>query len=68
MTDSETVDIAILGVVKETQKGVQVELDNGEKIWLPSAQVEIDGETMAVAKWLAIREGLIDDDDSKDSL
>ncbi len=61
-----TVDIEISEIIREKGKGTLVETVDGDQVWLPSDEIEFDGDMMTLPRWLAKREGLIDDE--KDDL
>ena len=60
---ADTVEIEIEQVIRETDRGTLIETDEGDQLWLPSGELEFDGMTMTLPRWLAKKEGLISDDD-----
>ncbi len=60
------VQIEIERVVRKTDKSTLIETEDGTMVWLPTSEIEIDGDTMSLPDWLAKNEGLIEDRDKKD--
>lgn len=61
MSRGEMVEVFVERLVRETSAAWLVETADGEEVWLPKSQVELDdGESVVrVPEWLAIEEGLV---------
>ena len=46
-------------VLLETQLAVMVENLDGEKVWLPKSQIEVNGDEIELPEWLATDKELI---------
>lgn len=62
------VQIEIEKIVRKKGKQTLIETEDGTMVWLPTSEIDIDGDTMTLPDWLAKNEGLIEDRDEKDRL
>ena len=58
MGNNDAVEIDFDDIVHETSLAWLLDID-GDKIWLPKSQCEIDGDVALVPEWLAIEKDLI---------
>ena len=55
---NEKVEIWFDDIIHETANAWLLDID-GEKVWMPKSQCELDGDMVLVPEWLAIEKDLI---------
>ena len=55
---SENVKINHVNVVHETNGAYLVRFVDGNKVWLPKSQCELDGQGVEMPEWLAVEKGI----------
>ena len=66
MSDKEPVTLLRTKCLRETEKAILVELNDGQELWVPKSQVDDDSEvyqkgdtgSLVITAWFASREGL----------
>lgn len=59
--DPKPVEICFAELVRETDKAWMFKTDDGDAVWLPKSQCELDEDELLVQvpEWLAIEKGLV---------